>query len=313
MRDSARKAADWVVCLVWGQQYAYFVAHNLKSRFLRQRAPLLNGFKITHRCNLQCAACPFWRQTVPDIPYERALQVLDRLEALGVRLLIIEGGEPFLWRDGAKRLEDLVRESRRRFFFVGVVTNGTLPIETSADVVWVSVDGLRETHDRLRGGSFDRAMAHIRDSGHSKILANVTFNSANWRETPELIRFLSRRVKGITIQFYYPYDGTEDLSLTKDQRSWVLRELLRLKRDEDLPILDSNTALRALDGTAWRCHPWLISTADPDGAISVGCYLRNRAKVNCLACGFAAHAEISLAYDGSPGAILAGRSIFGFK
>ena len=39
---------------------------------------------------------------------------------LGVRILIIEGGEPFLWRDGAYSLADVVDEAKKLFFSVGV-------------------------------------------------------------------------------------------------------------------------------------------------------------------------------------------------
>ena len=42
-------------------------------------------------------------------------------------------------------------EAKRRFFSVGITTNGTLPLDVGSDVLWVSLDGLRKTHDRLRG------------------------------------------------------------------------------------------------------------------------------------------------------------------
>ncbi len=294
-----------------GSQVLYFTAHMARARLFGVKRPLLNGFKLTYRCNLNCAACPFWRQPRPDVPYDVAVAAMDQLYADGVRLLILEGGEPFLWRDGSKRLEDLVAEAKRRFFSVSVVTNGTLPIETSADIVWVSMDGLRETHNALRGNSFDRAVANIRASAHPKILANITIGARNWREIPDLVRFLSDLTKGITIQFYYPFEGTDNLMLSTEQRDWALDQLMALKR-EGLPVLNSYATLRRLKRNTWRCHPWLISTTEPDGAITHGCYLRNRAAIHCEYCGFAAHAEISLAYDFNLEAIRAGHQIFGF-
>jgi len=295
-----------------GSQYLYFAAHMARARLFGVKRPLLNGFKLTYRCNLKCAACPFWRHPRPDVPYDVAIAAMDRLRADGVRLLILEGGEPFLWRDGPRRLEDLVAQAKRRFFTVGVVTNGTLPIDTSADIVWVSMDGLRDTHNALRGDSFDRAVAHIRASRHPKILANITIGSRNWQEIPDLVRFLSGITKGITIQFYYPFEGTDDLMLSTEQRDWVLDQLMALKR-EGLPLLNSYATLRRLKRNTWRCQPWLISTTEPDGTITQGCYLRNRAAIHCSYCGFAAHAEISLAYDGNIQAIWAGKQIFGFR
>jgi MoaA/NifB/PqqE/SkfB family radical SAM enzyme len=295
-----------------GAQYAYYAAHLARARLGGRKMPLLNGFKVTYRCNLKCAACPFWRVPRPDIPFSQAIAAMDQLRADGVRIAILEGGEPFLWRDGEQRLEDLVREAKKRFFSVGIVTNGTLPIETSADIVWVSMDGLKGTHDALRGNSFDRAVEHIRASSHPNILANITINAHNWQEIPDLVRFLRGLVKGITIQFYYPYENTDDLLLIPERRVWVLDQLIALKK-EGYPVLDSRAALSRLRDNSWRCHPWLISTTEPDGTITHGCYLRNRAAIHCQQCGFAAHTEISLAYDGNIEAIWAGRRIFGFR
>jgi len=286
-------------------------AHLLAARFFRRKRPLLAGFKVTHRCNCRCAACPFWRRPGPDIPFSTAMDVLDRLRAAGVKLLILEGGEPFLWRDGDRRLEDLVIEAKRRFLRVGITTNGSFPLESRADVIWVSIDGLQETHDRLRGtGTFERAIGHIEASPHPRLYANITISRANADEIPALVRFLSNRVRGITIQFYYPYPESEDLWLPRDRRRAVLDELIALKR-AGYPLLDSVAALERLKDNTWRCHPWLIASADPDGTVTQGCYLLNRAEVACSRCGFAAHVEMSLAYDLHPAAVWTGMRVFG--
>lgn len=297
-----------------GEQYLYFLRHNLSCRLGGQRVPLLAGFKITHRCNLRCAACPFWRRPGDDIPWPKALEAMDALHAAGVRLLIFEGGEPFLWRDGERRLEDLVVEAKQRFFAVGVTTNGTLPLQTSADIVWVSVDGLRETHERNRGPVFDKIMANIRASAHPKLLANVTISRLNVDEMPALVRFLAgvEQIKGITIQFFYPYAESDDLAITPAQRKAVLEQLIDLKK-QGYPLLDSEPVLRALEENTWRCHDWLIADAEPDGTLQFGCYLKGRGAADCKLCGFAAHAELSLAFDGNVRAINAGRRVFGFR
>ncbi|UCE19555.1 MAG: radical SAM protein [Gemmatimonadota bacterium] len=297
---------------MFGHQYLYFLKHNLEARLLKRRRPLLAGFKITNRCNLRCRVCPFWKMADDNVPYTLALGVMDKLYAGGVRLLILEGGEPLIWKDEDKVFEDLVREAKTRFFCTGVTTNGLLPLETSADTVWVSVDGLRDTHNYNRGNSFDRVMANIESSSHPKILANITINRVNCKEIPELIEFLDGRVKGITIQFYYPYEGTQDLWVERPERVWVLDELMRLK-GEGYAILDSYITLEALKENTWRCHSWLIANAEPDGSINYGCYLKNRADISCAKCGFAAHTEISKAYDWNLQAIRAGSKIFGFR
>ncbi|HPL26913.1 MAG TPA: radical SAM protein [Anaerolineae bacterium] len=291
--------------------YLYSLNHNLRARLLRQRRPLLAGVKLTHRCNLRCPACPFWRRPAPDIGYVQALAALDALHAAGVRLVIFEGGEPLLWRDGEHTVEDLVRVARTRFFAVGITTNGTLPLTTSADMVWVSIDGPREVHDAYRGPSYDRIMANIAASGHRRVMANVTINRLNCARIPELLRDLTGRVRGVTIQFAYPYGDGEDLTVDPEARRRVLDELVALKR-AGYPLLDSYGALRRLKGNTWRCHDWLIANVEPDGRINLGCYLKGRGAVDCRKCGFAAHAELSRAFDWDPAAILCGRAVFGF-
>jgi hypothetical protein len=44
--------------------------------------------------------------------------------------------------------------------------------------------------------------------------------------------------------------------------------------------------------------------------VHYGCYLKGRAERDCRRCGFAAHAELSLAYDLSIGALQTGARVF---
>jgi Fe-coproporphyrin III synthase len=297
----------------------YLAGHWVAHRLTGRRNPLLAGLKLTHRCNLRCRTCPFWRRPRPDMSFEAAMGALDDLRRMGCRLLILEGGEPFLWRDGTKGLEDVIQAARSRGFArVGVTTNGTLPIETSADIVWVSLDGLQATHEANRGPCWDRIMANLAASQHSKIFAQVTANRLNWTDLPDLVVFLSGRVRGITVQFFYPYPDSEDLWLPWAERKLLLGRLRALK-GRGYPLLDSDRALRDLVATPWRCHDWLIANAEPHpdqdqgrAQVYCGCYLKGRAEADCRRCGFTAHAELSLAYDLHPGAIWAGQQVFGF-
>ncbi|MCI0513701.1 radical SAM protein [candidate division KSB1 bacterium] len=292
--------------------YLYFLKHNLVTRVSGERTPLLVSYKITHRCNLTCLGCPFWRLQTPEPTLPQVETTLDTLRQDGVKLIIFEGGEPLLWRDGPYRLEDVIMRAKTRFFRVGITTNGTLPLESRADAIWVSLDGMAATHDANRGQTFHKIIKNIENSRHPHLLVNITINRLNYQEIPELVRFLKGKVRGITIQFYYPFPHTEDLWLPWAQRQEVLQQLIHLKA-EGYPLLDSNDTLEALKQNSWRCHPWLIGSVEPDGRITYGCYLKNRAPIACEQCGFAAHVEISQAYDWHWPAIASGRRIFKFK
>ena len=244
----------------------YLALHFLRS-LLGDKRPLLGGIKLTHDCNLSCTQCPFRMRKGDSLSFAKVLSSLTSLYDWGVRILMLEGGEPFLWEDGSRRLNDVVGEAKKLFFAVGVTTNGTLPIEVDSDIVWVSIDGLRDTHDRLRGKSFDRIIANIQSSSHPKIYAHITINSINWEEIPELVRYLSDKVKAITFQFYYPFQETgRELVLPNRERHEVLDGLLDMKR-EGWPIAVSGACLRALKRNRWRCRPWMIASVDPDGQL----------------------------------------------
>lgn len=285
-------------------------AYMLRNIVLARGRPFLASLKLSYRCNLRCRQCPFYALDAPEMSYAEACAAIDRLFARGNRILIFEGGEPLLWRDGMRRVHDLVSYARRSFFSVGLTTNGTFPLDVPSDVLWVSVDGLRETHDALRGaGVFDRAMANARASRHPRLLAHVTANAANADEIPGLLHFLNGIFRGITLQFYYPYNRRDELFLDFDRRERLLEQVIALRR-AGVRVLNSEASLRALMRNRWRCQDWLVDNANPDGSISQGCYLKGRADIDCARCGFSPHIEISLAGRGNLQAIAAGIRIF---
>lgn len=291
-------------------QVLYLAKYYLKSK-LGTKGPILCGIKLTHRCTLRCIACPYWRRPGEDISWQHLTELFPRLYESGVRVVILEGGEPLLWKDDSHTLQDVVRLAKKYFFTVGVTTNGTLPINTGADVVWVSVDGMKDTHESLRGEGFDRIMDNLKNAGDSRLFANITINRRNVEEIPRLVNFLADKVQGITIQFFYPYPETEDITCSAEQRSLVLDQLITLK-EQGLPVLDSFAALKALRENTWHCEDWMMANVDPDGTYTHGCYLRNRTdSPSCKWCGFAAHTEISLAYQLNLAAIFAGQRILG--
>jgi len=294
---------DWSTGLL---KYPYIFSHYALSR----QKPMLASFKLTYSCNLQCKQCPFYEMKAANLQFKQACEILDQLAARGNRLIVFEGGEPFLWRDQDYGLGDIIREAKKRFFSVGVTTNGTFPLDVPADVIWVSLDGLQATHDLLRGASvFVIALSNIRNTTHPRVYAHITVNAINANEIPALVRFLENKVAGMTIQFYYPYNHQDELFLEFERREKLLEELILMKK-EGHKIINSTPALQALKRNTWKCDDRLIDNANPDGSINQGCYLKNRADIDCSKCGFSPHTEISLACRGILQSILAGRKIF---
>ena len=120
---------------------------------------------LTKRCNLTCQFCDISNLNEEMITAD-AIRVIDNAYRLGLRWLIITGGEPLLH----KGVFDIASYAKNLGFKVGITTNGILIKEnvnkihkSGIDVISVSLDGFSESHDALRGkaGLFEQVKANI--------------------------------------------------------------------------------------------------------------------------------------------------------
>jgi uncharacterized radical SAM superfamily Fe-S cluster-containing enzyme len=110
----------------------------LTTILLRRRDPIIGSLILTDRCNLACQHCAVANIRRVDYPFPKVRADLQALHDQGVRVVLLYGGEPFLWHDGDLRLADVVAEARRIGFpVVSVVTNGTRGLDLpEADLIW---------------------------------------------------------------------------------------------------------------------------------------------------------------------------------
>ena len=156
------------------------------------------------------------------MPFRHVIRDLKTLFRLGARMLVITGGEPFLWIDGTYTVEDVVMTARNiGFYRIVICTNGTQRLNSGADYLWVSLDGLPDEHNRMRGAIYDRVVEKIAQSSHPGIYINFTVSTENIDELPVSASLILRlpNVRGILFHFFTPYLGAEkDLALDKHQR-----------------------------------------------------------------------------------------------
>jgi Fe-coproporphyrin III synthase len=155
-------------------------------------------WNLIRRCNLTCKHC-YSISADHDFPGElntdEVYAVMDDLKAFGVPVLILSGGEPLLRPD----IYDISKRAKAMGFYVGLSTNGTLIdehnigqiAEVGYDYVGISIDGLRETHDRFRRlkGAFDASMHGIRlcQAHGIKVGLRFTLTQDNAAELPAIL------------------------------------------------------------------------------------------------------------------------------
>lgn len=142
------------------------------------------------RCNCRCKMCDIWKTTEPrEIGVEDLGRQLQSIERLGVRWLVLSGGEPLMHSD----LWRLIAPLRDRRIRITLLSSGLLlerhaaSLVKSVDDVIISLDGPPEVHDAIRGvpGAFAITAAGIAAILERKpdfrISARCTVQRSNFR------------------------------------------------------------------------------------------------------------------------------------
>ena len=158
-------------------------------------------WNLIRRCNLACKHC---YATSADIDFagelstEEVFSVMENLQAFGVSVLILSGGEPLLRPD----IFEISKRAKDMGFYVGLSSNGTLINDANIadidrigyDYVGVSLDGMRDIHDRFRRkqGAFDDSINGIRlcHEAGIKIGLRFTLTQDNATELPDLLQLM---------------------------------------------------------------------------------------------------------------------------
>ncbi|MCL2200538.1 MAG: radical SAM protein [Oscillospiraceae bacterium] len=271
------------------KQLIYLPWWFFRACILRKHMPLQTVLFITDYCNLKCKHCTSSGHAGTVMKsYEQVKKELEHEYKCGARFVDFEGGEPMLWSDGERGINDLVQLAKQvGFYSATVTTNGQLPLSGSkADSIWVSVDGSGEVHDFIRGeGSFELLNKHINESGHKDLSINMTVNKLNRGVVGDVIEYAQRNpaIKLISLNFHTPYPGVEDLQLPWDIRCEVIDEIIAFKK-KGYRIMNSSSGLRVMKRRDFKKDCWLSSFVLADGVRLSECPGKEL-KV-CDSCGF---------------------------
>ncbi len=178
-------------------------------------------WEITMRCNLACIHCGSRAGSARanELSTAEALDLVDQLAELGVTEVTLLGGEAFLRRDWLEIASAISAAGMRCTMTTGgwgiTPTMAVRMSEAGIALVSVSVDGLEETHDNLRGrrGSWRRCfatMGHLTDAG-IPIGAITQLNRLSAPEVPRLYEHLrDAGVRGWQVQLTGPMGNAAD-------------------------------------------------------------------------------------------------------
>lgn len=245
-------------------------------------APFLVVWQFTNACNLRCKHCyaSAISETMPDeLTTEEAKDLIDELADCGVVAIAFSGGEPLIRKD----FFEIANYAKERDFYVAVATNGTLitpsigkKLKSCVDYVEISLDGLKETHEKFRGisGVYDKTINGIKNCVKEKLDVCIapTVTKHNLKEIPEILelakdlkanRFIAfnfiptGRGKNIVnqditpeereeiLKFFYSKlleKGYPDVFSTAPQYSRI--SIMAAREDPDAPVLPTHFAGR---------------------------------------------------------------------
>lgn len=204
--------------------------------------PLSAVLSITNNCNLRCLHC-FSSAMTCDISseYENWKKIIPILAENKILSIRYSGGEPL----SVPWFKKIAEEVAAYKINSGMNTNATLVTPEIAkwlktlpmrDSIIVGIDGLKESHEKLRGiGSFDKAitgLTYLVDNGlNTEMFCVIT--KLNYTQIPEIYE-LSKRVgvKKLNLNKLClvgrSTDNEDTLVLSADQQKYVYETILSL-------------------------------------------------------------------------------------
>ncbi|MBO7724148.1 MAG: radical SAM protein [Paludibacteraceae bacterium] len=284
-----------------------------QARFFGRKRPLQTVLFISDRCNLQCKHCSVYQQeNQHNMTYDEVRQHLEYSYKLGSRFVDFEGGEVMIWRDGERRINDLINLAKEiGFFSATITTNAQLPFAgCNADSIWVSLDGIGPYHEAVRGkGTFTRLEKNIASCEHKHLSVNMVVNTLNYESVDETIEYARQNpaIEMISINFHTPFPETEYLMIDPKLRNEIIDRVIDYKK-RGYPIMNSFSGLKKMKNMSFKKRCWVTNFVYPDG--SHGNCIGEGTAI-CNDCGFCMAGEMASVFNFCPDTIFAGLKLRG--
>ncbi len=216
--------------------------------------PLVMVMPITYRCNGRCVMCGVWRNPLkPDVAVQTVEKIFsDEHLANSLTHLNLTGGEPFL-HHGLLEIAEAVSNNLKNISEININTSGILAdsfddlfVEFNKRLnpktklnVSVSLDGVEEIHDKVRGiaGVFEPVMETIKKfqkvcslSAATSVNINCTFSTLNYRGVKDVIKLADDMDLNVSLT----YACVNDLYL----RNSKYEETFHFKEDDFAQLIE---------------------------------------------------------------------------
>ena len=266
---------------------------------LKIRAPIIVGWAITNRCNLNCRYCSWPKKPTKEIDTEQAIKLVDQMIDAGTRHLVFSGGEPLL-RDDLERIVDRCIE---KGITLSLNSNGLLvpkniELIKKLSTLQLSIDGPEEIHDKHRGrGAFSALEKATEVAKRHRV--KISFNSTLTKHNVGHVKWLVDYAKthGALVDFQPVSDVHAEQKVIKllepphEQYTRAIEQINDLKK-HGAPVANSLPCLLHLKKypapTKIKCSAGrLITRIDPEGFLFPCNQLReNKTWPNAIEQGF---------------------------
>jgi len=190
---------------------AWFFLRHLIRREIRyyRKTPIDTLFFLTYRCTSRCQTCTLWQRTdkTGEMSLDDWKKAVDQCSELGAKNIELFGGDALIRDDVLVPLTKYI--STKPGLCSDLVTNCNLMSEETArwliegglHDLWVSIDGVAETHNTVRGHkkTFSRVEQTIQwfldIRGKSKlplIHANTTISNLNYDTFDQVLPYVEK-------------------------------------------------------------------------------------------------------------------------
>ncbi len=231
----------------------------LKYQLRIAKRPYFLTINVTDTCNSRCIMCNFWKNKKrhDEITPEEIKQLLQQDVMKNLTVIALTGGEIFM-RPDIPEIIDVIYDTTGVKPHFG--TNGLFPSKLDTLIatrghkiagVMISVDGIGEVHDKIRGkGTFEMTMRSIRilkEKHHMTPTINMTLSRLNYDKLLETQEYFKDYVFTYKIakksKLHFGDNTVMDFELEEDQIKKVLEDAKKISNKNIYDIFLEDWAL----------------------------------------------------------------------